>query len=281
MNEFHNLFRLYTNNIDHYVRSNKKSPPSIDYFNSLPIHFDKQSKKIGITFSGGADSTLLLYILCYFIKKNDMDCKIYPITALRYVDEKPWLEPISVTVLDFLKNLFPNTIENQSCFLIPKEFELVKVSSLNVKKYSDRFPADKATCDVIFVDENANYFIKKYNLDWTYTGVTTNPPIAIPNEPKFRNYKETMTYDGVITDKFINPFRFISKEWIVAQYYNLKLEKLLNLTRSCQADIVDLNLQGWNIGDEYPRECGQCFFCLEKKWAIDNMKKYLKEHSNE
>jgi 7-cyano-7-deazaguanine synthase in queuosine biosynthesis len=37
-------------------------------------------QNIGIKMSGGADSTLLFYILCKTIKDTNSDCKIFPIT---------------------------------------------------------------------------------------------------------------------------------------------------------------------------------------------------------
>jgi hypothetical protein len=132
--------------------------------------------------------------------------------------------------------------------------------------------------------ENLKYFSKRYNLKWIYTGITLNPPIEIDSSPKFRDQEMNLNlkYEHIVStyNNEISPFRYISKDWIIAQYFNFNLEELLNLTRSCQVDMIDLNLKTWSVGDPYPGECGKCFFCIEKQWAKQNMKIYLKENTN-
>lgn len=279
MNDFKYIVDIYIDkkNILNYTKTCKKIPPQLTFVNGLPIHFNRQSKRIGITFSGGADSTLLLFILANLIKTNNMDCKIYPLTNIRFHETKPWLEYISTDVLKYLQSMFPGIIEDQYWFYIPTTFEEIKISALNNEKYNSIFDSNNATCDALLTSEYSLYFIKKNNLDWMYNGTTTNPPIDIDKSPKFRNYNiRKLNYTQVLMGKNISPFFFINKDWIMAQYKNFGLEELLSLTRSCQSGILDFNLKKWNRGDPYPPECGKCFFCIEKKWGQDNMQKYLK-----
>lgn len=255
----------------------KKGPPQLTFINDLPIHFDKRAKKLGIAFSGGVDSTLLLYILCKIIKDSNLMTKVYPITMIRFNETKPWLEKISTEVHAYLKNMFPGIIEDQSFGFIPTEFELIKVSNLKSEKYNRMCNAEKTTCDAMLTYEYLEYFSRKHKLDYIYDGTTTNPPTDINNSPQFRELSATgFKLVEAVTSTRISPFRFIFKDWVIAQYHNFGIEELFNITRSCQVDMVDLKMEKWSDGDPYPGECGNCFFCVEKKWGKENMHNHLK-----
>ena len=73
---------------------------------------------------------------------------------------------------------------------------------------------------------------------------------------------------------FCHPFRFVKKDWIVAQYFIHNAEDLYNTTRSCEGDINDgkakeilpNGLDDYKPGMFIPL-CGACFWCLERSWA--------------
>lgn len=255
-------------------------PPPLVMFNGLPIHFDKNFKKIGISFSGGADSSLLLYILCKLIKESGSECKIYPITMVRFFRDKPWLEHIAKDVYNYIKAEFPDIIEPIEWGFIPPEFEIVKISKLGLNSSKTmQYNTSLAHCDVYISNEFVQYQIYKHNLDCVYNGVTTNPPIETNNEPKFRNSEIVgKDFTKVCGPTKICPFALITKDWIMAQYKNLNLEKLLNLTRSCTYGEADV-YKRWKKGDKYPPACLECFFCQERSWAIDNSDKYIIKES--
>lgn len=274
-----NLIELYNDKkfISSFKKYHLKEYPSIYIVNNLPIHFDPKFKKIGITMSGGADSSLLFYILCKLIQDTNSECKIYPITMVRNYDDKPWDEIVQDNVYSWFYKKFPYIVKEHIKGFIPPALELVPISRLKLEKLNSQYGnlADITNVDVVCITNYTDYIFKKNNLDYIYSGTTTNP-IEIDNTgaPKFRN-KENMKLDitKVISKTNIDPFALITKDWIIAQYYNFKILDLLDLTRSCDANI--------DTNDTIPQPCNECFFCKERNWALENKEKYLMEIDNE
>jgi hypothetical protein len=65
-----------------------------------------------------------------------------------------------------------------------------------------------------------------------------------------------------------HPFRFVEKDWVIKQYYDNQIEELLNLTRSCEGEFEGMDYTTYKQGQEVP-VCGECFWCKERTWAID------------
>ena len=261
----------------HYEHFHQKPVPPYTLVNGLPIHFDPKWKHIGISFSGGADSSLLLYILCKLIQDTNSDCKITPISLVRFHDEKPWLEHMTRDAYNWLKQQFPDIIQEQQIGFIPPFLEVIKIAQLNDSNLNLKFNAKLASCDVAVVDSFLHYQVNKFDLEYVYTGNTTNPPIDHEKAPEFR--EETVMADNinrVVSVINISPFALINKAWVMAQYENFKLkDTLLPLTRSCESSLSNYNLTDWKKGDPYPEPCGTCFFCEERKWGWANAGEYL------
>lgn len=85
-----------------------------------------------------------------------------------------------------------------------------------------------------------------------YTGVTGNPPVDFghtpPNRPAYRP-----------NPRFVTPFLPLDKRASVWLYDELKVPELMNVTHSCTTSL------------EVP--CGKCFQCMEKAWAIEEVKR--------
>ena len=60
--------------------------------------FLKENKTLGIWFSGGADSSILCYLLAKHIKENQPEYKIQPVTVLKRIGDTAHLD-----VLNFIK----------------------------------------------------------------------------------------------------------------------------------------------------------------------------------
>ena len=275
------LIALYNDKkiISSFKNYHLKEYPPIYVVNTLPIHFDPKFKKIGITMSGGADSTMLFYILCKLIEDTGSECKIYPITMIRNYKDKPWDEIVQDNVYNWFYKKFPNIVQNHIKGFIPSDLELVPISTLGLEKLNKQYGelASITNVDVICITNFTDYLLEKNNLDYMYSGTTTNPTdIDNAGAPIFRN-QENMQFDvnKVISKTNIDPFALITKDWIIAQYYNFNILDLLDLTRSC-----DKNIEVSNT-DTIPQPCNECFFCKERNWAIDNKDKYLMEIQDE
>lgn len=268
--------QIYIKNYENY---HGKKYPDFHNVNGLPIHFDTSFTEIGISLSGGADSSLLFYILCDLAEKTGSKVKIHATTMVRFYDTKPWLEKPAKDVFDWMKTRFPDIVGDHNWGFIPPDLEVVKMKKLGLRHLNNNYPADLMFCDVLCTVTYHDYLIKQKNWSFIYSGTTMNPPENYANAPEFRTVEvlETHGIDTVVNATVINPFALVQKDWIMAQYKNFELQDLLPLTRSCEADAKVLGEMWLDIKDQQPPACGQCFFCKERQWGSDNMDKFLVE----
>lgn len=268
--------QIYIKNYENY--HGKKYPDLYDV-NGLPVHFDSTSKEISISLSGGADSSLLFYILCDLAEKTGSKVKIHATTMVRFYDTKPWLEKPAKDVFDWMKTRFPNIVGEHDWGFIPPDLEVVKMKKLGLRHLNSTYTTDLMFCDVLCTLTYQDYLLKKKKWNFIYSGATMNPPETFANAPEFRSTEvlETQNIDKVVNATVINPFALVQKDWIMAQYKNFELQDLLALTRSCEADAKVLGEMWLDVKDQQPPACGECFFCKERQWGSDNMDKFLVE----
>ena len=150
---FDKINKMYNDKhfIEEYEHFHRKKYPSIENVNGLPIHFDKSFTRIGISLSGGADSSLLFYILCKLIQDNKSNCKILPTTVIRFYDTKPWLPNSAKKVYTWMKKRFPNIVMEHDWNFIPPDFEVVKLEKLGLKHLDKLYDTNLMFCDVLFM----------------------------------------------------------------------------------------------------------------------------------
>jgi len=62
-----------------------------------------------------------------------------------------------------------------------------------------------------------------------------------------------------------------TKDWIIKKYDEENILDLLNITRSCEGEFEDLDYTTYTPGQTVPI-CGECFWCKEREWAIEQNK---------
>jgi len=279
-NELQNLYFTLTDEEykNTWEKYHARKYPEIFLLNGLPFHFDVDAKSICVSFSGGADSAILTIMLCELIKNLRLDTKIHVITMIRFNETKPWLAKGAEELYQHIKELYPNIISDQHWGFIPTELEPIKLSDVNNNtRLVDSLPIH-ATFDAYITAKFEEYILKKYKIDWSYSGITMNPPLDLPKAPKFRDKEFVKGETARILQRvFVSPFALLNKNFTIAQYKNYNVEYLLSMTRSCEADYLDLG-QEYLHNNQMPPVCGKCFFCKERQWAIDNQDVYLKEN---
>lgn len=273
-----------------------------DYFetaNGVPIPFNDKWTKIGINISGGADSAILCYNICNHIIKHNLEVEIYTISHVRGWQIKPWQKHVRLEVIKKLKSMFPTIkfIEYEN--YIPTEIEYGIIGDVipinNELKSGDKI-------------ENSSYALwvgYTNNLDALYCSTTRNPELLskVPDVSPDRNMSEMdvqgyrLSYRQENNSSYplhVQPFIYHTKDDIIADYFLYNIEDLLEVTRSCEAFgnimytrsiesgiknlLVDNRYKDsykyYRSGDELP-ECNDCFWCLEKTWAIDEAKKKI------
>ena len=250
-------------------------------FSNLIIPFDKNWNKIGVNLSGGADSALLTFLLCTIIDTNELDTKIDIITYQRCWETRPWQGYIAHQVYTWLTNRFPNIIQERHLCYIPPELEHGVIGPI----------VDGRSGDQIIVGSYNKFAAWQYNLDAVYNATSKNPDDL--REDRMTN-RDKDAEDGNITDLwmqskkaesiFVHPFRFVKKDWIVAQYYIFNIGDLYRLTRSCEGDInhhdnvkeACSHFKDYKEGMTIPI-CTQCWWCEERAWAERKVVETIKE----
>jgi len=250
--------------------------------NGLIVPFNPEWKSIAVNVSGGADSACGTSTLAKIIQDNGYDCKIHFITHVRVWHNRPWAGPISIDVYNKIKDMFPNVIGDRLQNYIPPEIEEASVGPDLINGRSG---------DRIAVDSFNMYCQVTYNLDAVYNTVTLNPmnpnfvhssaPHDRFKEPDYTQKRNPMMW--TTNGKYhIQPFKFVEKDWVMAQYVLNEWEDLLNTTRSCEGDIMMdpkmfVDYTEYVHGETELHECGRCFWCAERTWAKESAERKINE----
>ena len=288
--------------LNHNIKQIYKESNEFNYFetaNGVPIPFNDAWTKIGINISGGADSAILCYNICNYIIKHNLKIEIHTISHVRGWQIKPWQKHVRLEVIKKLKSMFPTIkfIEHEN--YIPTEIEYGIIG--DVIPINDTLKSgDKI--------ENSSYALwigYTNNLDALYCSTTRNPELlsTVGDVSPDRNMSEIdlqgyrLSYRQQNNSSYplnVQPFIYHTKDDIIADYFLYNIEDLLKVTRSCEAFgnimhirsvesgiknlLVDNRYEDsykyYRPGDELP-ECNDCFWCLEKTWAINEAKKKI------
>lgn len=225
----------------------------------MNLYLDQKWKRIGISLSGGADSALLAYLICKNVSTNT---EIHITNQIRMWKTRPWQGPVVDGVINWLVNKFDNN------FTVHKNLVPPELEEPTVYLIKDEYGKMKSGNRIILRSHN-EYIAHQYNLDALYGGVNMNPDIDIPGKLAERDQGHLLphfVHNGV---DICHPFVYTKKDWIIRQYYENDIVDLLNLTRSCEGEFEGLDYTTYKTGQDVP-ECGECFWCKERQWGIDN-----------
>jgi hypothetical protein len=233
----------------------------------ITVPFDPKWDNIAISLSGGADSALLAYILCNLVKHQN----IHIISHRRMWKTRPWQEHDANIVYSYLRQKFPNfnfILHNN--FIAP-ELEYGNIGPSLTDEYGKKVSGDNIQQRAF-----AEYICQKHKIDAYYNAVTRNPKGIDLGGMKERDIDPTednkhltiMQHMGLWA---IHPFRFVDKSWIVKQYKDNDIMDLFNITRSCEGEFKDIDYRTYTPGQIVPT-CGECFWCKERAWAIEQNK---------
>jgi 7-cyano-7-deazaguanine synthase in queuosine biosynthesis len=210
---------------------------------------------IGIWMSGGADSSLLCYLLAEKIKRENLQIKILPMT----VDYKRPFKFIAGTVRKKIEEL----LDAESIFF---EHEIYKPTENLVWSWEDlqkQFP----------LHNEENIRNKKFQI--LYSGITTNPPQEIQKNFAWGILPDVEKVRGIEIEKSIERYFTVDENQQIYEFYQIKpffninkqkiyeiykiknlLDNLFPLTRSCEDTTTS---EG---------HCGKCWWCEERQWAF-------------
>jgi len=221
------------------------------------IDVDSEYQKIGISISGGADSALLAWMIC-----KQSKAQIHFVYQIRMWKTRPWQEFYADRVIDWFKKNFSND------FVIHKNFVPPEMEEPFTDFITDEYGQSKPGNRIILRAHN-EYIAHTQKLNAWYAGVTLNPPVTLEGELEDRNmpgYEKHKVIHGVNVH---HPFVDHAKDWIMRQYLDNNLQQLLGLTRSCEGEFKGIDYTNYRYGEDV-NECGECFWCRERKWGLDN-----------
>jgi hypothetical protein len=252
--------------------------------NGLPIYFNKNDKIFNINLSGGADSTLLTYILCKLISEHKLNIKIIATTLIRFWEYRSGTEDAARNIFNIIQSMFPDIEMEQVFGFVPTALEVTPLKNIVLPPNAfGEFFKENANADVYAVMNFTDYVNKRNKVNRTYSGTTTNPDHlgTSVNAPEFRRVREFMDSDNhsyLRNTVRQDPFFLIQKNWVMAQYENFGITSLRDATRSCEStDIVLNSMFGVGQWDSTNAKysCGKCFFCQERAWGIDSTDIFL------
>lgn len=216
-------------------------------YGSVQLLIDfKKYKKIGISFSGGCDSTLLLYFLLKIFHEKNPESEIYPITGIA-TNKGKWKLLRSQQILDDLINQFPSTKNKVKDRIIH-----YNTSQMEYRKFTRKL------CSKSIID------IRLFAL-------TKNPPYEVMEKHDLLRKREILRDEEEpeiyrpyeITGSIYEPFRNVDKRWIAQCYHDYGLmSSIYPLTMSCER-VRDTPQM---FDNEEP--CRHCWWCREKKMAF-------------
>jgi len=214
-------------------------------FGKIKLPKKLNNKVIGLSMSGGADSTILCYLLAKFCQDKIFNYVIQPFSA--YDLSVPGDAKKLPDIIQYIRNKFPD----------------VQI----------RWPISTVFPNPNFIPVKNEYLgsLKKilthYKVyDIFVSAISLGPPLEVQktfetNDSK--NIKRLEGYDlynellvGKNNKRTLKPFVNINKSFIIQCYKDFKEEKLLEITESC------IQLVKCKPGDKF------CWWCLEKDWAI-------------
>jgi hypothetical protein len=239
------------------------------YFDNVSIPFDPKWTDIAISVSGGADSALLAYLLCNLAK--GAGTTVHIINHIRCWKTKPWQQHDANQVYEWLLKRFPDVKFKRHTNFIAPELEYGNIGPILTDEYGKKVSGDN-----IQQRAYAEYICEAYNINTYYNAVTRNPRgINLGgmgerdiDKDSENTHLEIMQHMGRWA---LHPFRFVEKSWVVKQYRDHKIMDLFNLTRSCEGAVPGLDYTNYINGQEVPT-CGECFWCKEREWAIEQSK---------
>jgi len=206
-------------------------------------HYYVPVKTIGIWMSGGADSSLLTYVLAKKIKDEKLDIKIQPLSVRRGRPNNPIY---AGNVIDFIEDDLDIKMNEHIVYYPPMEDAHYR----EIEVFKDK--------------DNENF--KKNLFQILYSGITSNPPADDTTIPKNKERtrdegvkKPLITYNGI--RYYMNPFFCINKQELRMIYDQLNLtDKLFPITYSCEGTPEQTKT--------HTRHCKKCWWCQERFWAF-------------
>lgn len=208
---------------------------------------------IGLSMSGGADSSLLAYLFAKKIIEDKSKTVIQPFTRRRPFPQpnpKDWNVAKSKIIVQKIVELLganvflPHYVEEQ-----PDGQNDLQTHEQEQNHLEDLHKKLEKLANGTFV---------------YYYGVTANPSIEEMIKHDFLTDERIKDRDVRTIKRDTRPFDLVDKKFIAEIYAKENLlDSLFPLTYSCERFFDDT--------DGYTKHCGRCWWCKERQWAFGRL----------
>lgn len=233
--------------------------------------FDKyEPNQVLLSLSGGLDSAALFFLLCRYFPRMH----IVPYTGKDL--NAPFDALCAQDITDWMKNRFPEVeIYDREEFEFDHhdpywhqravdgwEDSFVLVNGVKTPRCNHINGLTK----MLMIHHFTEKLKKSYPEALQMAAQTSNPPVEEMKELGFYDLAERRR-DAPNSDKqawmtsLYQPFIHVDKKFIAGIYKEHELDELFHLTGSC--------IGTSDQTDYFTKECRQCFWCHEKKWAFN------------
>jgi hypothetical protein len=253
------------------------------------VSINTRADNVGIFLSGGLDSAVLLCLIAKTFSENNITAPIQPVTVRRGnpTDIKEYdrvdIYPYAEKIIAYVRARFPTVVihdtikEEANYWWISKHDGNGNIGSYTYQQevLSLMLRWKYARPEIVIENDSQGLSDLLY---CEYNGVTKNPPMdsGVPaSEENHRDHNDgnyILDYATSFSkgaDVFVakyEPIRNADKRITVWLANKLGvLEDLLPITRSCEGGPIET--------ENFTKECMQCWWCLERKWALDNYNK--------
>ena len=249
------------------------------------VHINVAAPVITVRCSGGFDSALLLYLIAKACNEHNNTAVIQPVTVIRTNNEEYERfsridnVPIVNAIVDWVRSEFPNlSIKNTVHKDTPLWWENgCEQYNLNQLDLALSFAPVDATRDKDHARlHDLSILDDMYDTElFDFNGITKNPPVTLAGH-EFREITRDIDHEippmaagsssvlinhGNLRAQFQESFRNTDKRVTIYLAKQLGIfEKLNEITRSCEGNREATD--GWT------KTCDECWWCLEKQWAI-------------
>lgn len=203
---------------------------------------------IGIRFSGGADSSILLALICETIMRLGIQntSKVYAMTV--YWDP-PVKKYYSSSVIEYIKSIYSSV--DITHILTPCEYPWQHMKTQQ-KIMSDLYSGGDITI--------------------AFSGVTKNPPgpeVGWGDSWELRDRDRDSDDEKCFIIRsdnlqIVRPFIQIDKRGVSDMYKLLNLQdSLFPITWSCEG--------ATKVNNYYQKHCGECWWCKEREWGFGRL----------
>jgi hypothetical protein len=219
---------------------------TVDFWDPYPRL--NEFKKIGINLSGGADSSLVTFMVCRELTERKSNAQVNFITGVH--NARPTNEWNAREIAELFREMFPNINFGEHYFdYYDKNHEKDKVNHHAAHENRLR---DEGKIDVLFHGRTANpdkEEAEAHNL------------LYKREERRDKHGNDREPYHEHHGKPFYCPFEFVDKRFVADMYHRFDLmDDLFPITASC--------VEYAEKTDYFTKPCKECWWCREKKWAF-------------